>query len=209
MSIGLTLILALASPQATRAAGRKQASMPGSAATSPARSQNGANPRSPADADAQFNLGQAYKLGRGVAVDLDRRRTGIAGRAAGPRPGAGQLRAAAFPERQAQGSDAVASDLRRPRRTARAVCATAPMLFQRRRWRPGLGPRLCADDARSAAGMPQASESARPDGPLHPAARPPKGHRAGAQVWDEASAARAGPAADDAVKPAAAPSRGP
>ena len=44
--------------------------MPGSAPIMPARSRSGARSRSTAMPMPQFNLGQAYRLGRGVPIDL-------------------------------------------------------------------------------------------------------------------------------------------
>jgi TPR repeat protein len=70
MSIGLTLILALASPQAAPQPVVKQGVEAWERGDFTGAVAKWREPAIAGDADAQFNLGQAYKLGRGVAVDL-------------------------------------------------------------------------------------------------------------------------------------------
>lgn len=72
MSIGLTLILALAaaSPQATPQPVVKQGVEAWERGEFTGAVAKWREPAIAGDADAQFNLGQAYKLGRGVTADL-------------------------------------------------------------------------------------------------------------------------------------------
>lgn len=74
MSIGLTLFLALAavSPQAAPQPVVKQGVEAWERGDFTGAVAKWREPAIAGDADAQFNLGQAYKLGRGVAVDLKR-----------------------------------------------------------------------------------------------------------------------------------------
>jgi hypothetical protein len=87
----------------------------------PARSRSGARSPTKGDADAAFNLGQAYRLGKGVPLDLARRRLVRARGAQGPCRRPDHARPAAVPERQPHRRDALAEGGRRARRAARAA----------------------------------------------------------------------------------------
>ena len=97
------------------------------------------------DADAQFNLGQAYKLGRGVPRNM----TSPSWYENAARQGHEQAQANArpdpVPERPPPRGDAVDRRGRRARRPARAICI-GHRLVQRRPRRQGLAARLCADE---------------------------------------------------------------
>ena len=141
----------------------------------------------------EFNLGQAYRLGRGVA-DRSREGRGALCQRGGRRAicrrrtitacmlfqdGAPRKRRCPIVPRR-----------RRSRRSALAVSARHRP-FQRRPGREGLDPRLCADDP-GAAGRPAAGDAGDGgDGPVHPARAAPAGRRPRASSAHEADATRA------------------
>ena len=151
--------------------------MPGTAATMSPRSTEWRKAAIAGDADAQFNLGQAYKLGRGVPVDLPMAESWYRKAALQGHPQAeDNYGLALFQDGKRAEARAVARKGGRARRAARPTRARHDAV-QRRRRAARLGARLCADPrASSAAGLPQAIADARRDGQVYP--RPTSASRA-------------------------------
>ena len=119
------------------------------------------------DADAKFNMGQAYRLGRGVPTDIDAAITWF-GRAAAQghaRPRTimacccssrvGAADAMPYLERSAARGEAL----------AQYILGTASV--QRRECAEGLGPRLCDDDPRRRVGPGTGTHQSCADGQLY------------------------------------------
>ena len=154
------------------------------------------------DADAQYNLAQAYFLGRGVPQNMTLAEQWYE-RAArqGHERGAGQLRPAPVPERPPPRGDALDRARRRPRRSrARNMCS-APRSFNGDLVARDL-PRAYALMTRAAAAEPAAGgDPARRDGAASVAAGPRARRRAGARDAHRAAAGRRSPRPAAARRP--------
>ncbi len=151
--------------------------MPMSAAIIAPRSRNGAPAADQGNADAQFNMGQAYKLGRGVAVDLKAAEAWYRKAALqGHEQAEGYYGLALF--ENGKRADAVPWLQRAVGRgdAARAVHPRHHAVQWRRRGE-GLGPRLCADGPRLLDRARRRGQGARADGPIYAAGRSPAGPR--------------------------------
>ena len=114
------------------------------------------------DADAQFNLGQAYRLGRGVPLDLAAAKIWFE-RAAqtGPSRRADDSRSPALSERRPRRGPQMAQAGRRPRRAARTA-GLRHGAIQRRRSDAGPDPRLCLCQPRRRSGAGTGPRNAGP-----------------------------------------------
>ena len=134
--------------------------MLGSAPIIRARLRSGGRSRRRATPTPQFNLGQAYRLGRGVPTNLAAATPG----SSAPQPGAcrcrDHARPAAVPERRPGGGPEMAQEGRRPGRAARAA-GLRHRARQRRQRHSGPGARLCLCQPRGRAGTRAGEADAR------------------------------------------------